>query len=138
MPLGLGVTGLSSNKQVAFAGRPEQLNVKLIAGVAKPYRIRGMTRFCPRVTVSDVGGGANPVTTMAKGLEFPDAKFVSPLYCATMEFGPAARDEVLIDVCPPEFSIPAPSEIPFAKNITVPDGLPEAALITAAESVTAC
>ena len=128
-----------SNEHVAFAGRPEQLNVKLIAGAVGPYRVRGMMRFCPRVTVSDAGGGANPATTTVSGLEFPAAKFASPLYCATTESCPAAKVEALIEAWPLEFKVPVPIEIPLAKNVTVPEGLPEPVLpVTTAESVTGC
>lgn len=139
MPFRLGVTGLLSNMQVAFAGSPEQLSAKLIAGVVGPYTIMGMTRFWPRVTTSEAGSGANPATTMVSGFEFPAAKFASPPYCATMEFCPAPIKEVFIDAWPAEFSAPAPSAIPFAKNVTVPEGLPEAVLlVTTAESMTGC
>lgn len=138
VPVGLAITGFVSNKQDAFTGSPEQLSVKLMAGVLGPYTVTGMTRLCPLVTARPDGSGANPVTTTGSGLEFPAAKFASPLYCATREFGPAASDEVFVDACPVEFSVPVPSETPFAKKVTAPEGLPEAVLITVADSARGC
>ena len=95
VPLGPGVAGFMSNEQPVFAGRPEQLSVKLMAEPAGANRVRGITRFCPDVTVRFVGGGANPATTTARVIEFPGAKIESPSYCARMESCPAVSEEVV-------------------------------------------
>ena len=121
-----------------FAGRPEQLSVKFMAGLVGANSVIGITKLCPRVTESCEGGRAKPATTIERGLEFSGANFESPSYCATMEFCPASREEVVVDACPPPLSVPDPREIPLAKNVTAPEGDPEPVLVTVAESVTGC
>lgn len=138
VPFGLGVTGFMSNMQVVFAGRPEQLSVKLMFEPAGANRVRGMTSFCPRVTLRCVGGGANPATTTVKGDEFPGANFESPSYCARMKSCPAANEEVVNVACPPGLNVPAPSKIPLAKKVTVPVGIPAVVLVAVAVSMTGC
>src|SRR4029077_16620536 len=136
-PVEVGATGFTSNIQVVFAGRPEQVRAKLIAEPAGANTVKGMTSFCPRVTARFAGGGPNPTTTSISADEFPGANFESPSYCARMEIGPASNDEVFRDACPPAFTVPVPRETPFAKNVTVPEGVP-AVLVTVALKVTGC
>ena len=92
------------------------------------------------MTLNDAGTGANPATTIDVGAELLDAKFESPPYWATIEFGPAARDELATLVFPLLSRAPGPSETPFAKNVTDPDGVPDAVAgpATVAESIVAC
>lgn len=140
-PPGAAATGFVSNEQAALAGRPEQPSIKLMFEPAGANNVRGIVRLCPCETVSCDGGGANPTTISARGDEFADAKFESPSYCATSEFGPLAREEVVSVACPFELSAPVPSETPLLKNVTVPVGFPgdaPAVLVTVAVSATGC
>src|SRR6202051_2659298 len=115
--------------QVTYAGRPEQLSVKLMFEPTGANRVRGMTSFCPRVTLRCAGGDANPATTTVKGDEFPGENFESPSYCARIKSCPAANEEVVNVACPPGINGPAPSEIPLAKKVTVPEGTPAGVLV---------
>jgi len=55
-----------------------------------------------------------------------------------MKSRPAANEEVVNVACPPGFNVPAPSEIPLAKKVTVPEGTPAVVLVTVAVSMTGC
>jgi len=136
-----GVIDCGEKLQVAFSGRPEQLNCTAVlnppAGwseiVAVPVWPCWMVRF---VLLEEILNDGGPVIVTLTLFEVDRGKKALPAKTAWIELAPAGRLFAARVADPPELMAPLPIATPFDVKLTVPEGVPWEA-VTRAVRVTA-
>lgn len=76
------------------------------------------------------------LTTSVNAADVLEPKFVSPLYCAVIEWMPMASEDVVKVATPLELSATVPIDALPSRKVTAPVGVPLAVLVSVAVNVT--
>jgi hypothetical protein len=99
-------------------------------------------KVAPSRTLAELGPTSVVVvgvlpTDCDSGADVEPLNAASPPYSAVIECAPAGKDDVVKVACPLPLSAPVPSAVAPFRNVTVPVGVPDAAVVTVAVKVAA-